>query len=114
MPTPILIIAIFKRLRKSIRFPFDSTNVTSYGLIFFGTPHGGPGSNWKIVFGKTCVKIAQSVPGKNPNDIMEALKRGSLFSDGLQNQWRHQLKHYQVVTFYEGIGDVRVIFMSYA
>ena len=37
---------------------------------------------------------------------MEALKKGSLFSDSLQNQWRHQLDHYQIVTFYEGIGSV--------
>lgn len=39
---------------------------------------------------------------------MEALKRGSLFSDALQNQWRHQLGDYQIVTFYEGIGEVGV------
>ena len=112
MPTPILSIATFKRLRKFIGLPFDSANIISYGLIFFGTPHGGPGSNWKIVFGKTCVKIAQSIPGRTPNDIMEALKRGSLFSDALQNQWRHQLDHYRIVTFYEGIGDVRSISMG--
>ena len=37
---------------------------------------------------------------------MEALKKGSLFSDSLQNQWRHQLDRYQIVTFYEGIGSV--------
>ena len=37
---------------------------------------------------------------------MEALKKGSLFSDSLQNQWRHQLDRYQIVTFYEGIGNV--------
>ena len=85
------------------------TKFTSYGLVFFGTPHGGPGSNWQVVFGKTCVKIAQSIPGKTSNDLMEALKRGSLFSDALQNQWRHQLKHYEIVTFYEGIGDVNSI-----
>lgn len=39
---------------------------------------------------------------------MEALKKGSLFSDALQNQWRHQIKQYQIVTFYEGIGDVKL------
>ena len=39
---------------------------------------------------------------------MEALKKGSLFSDSLQIQWRHQLDRYQIVTFYEGIGSVSV------
>ena len=112
MLLPILSTALFKRLRKSIGCSFDSANLTSYGLIFFGTPHGGPGPNWKVVFGKTCVKIVQSIPGKTSNDIMEALQKGSLFSDTLQNQWRHQLKHYQIVTFYEGRGDVRAISLA--
>ena len=55
------------------------------------------------------MSIAQSLPGVHPNDIMEGLKKGSLFSDALQNQWRHQLKHYKIVTFYEGIGNVRQV-----
>ncbi len=89
-------------------------NFTSYGLIFFGTPHGGPGVNWKSEFGKMCVKIAQSIPGKVSSDIMEALQRGSLFSDTLQDQWRHRLESYQIVTFYEGIGDVGAISAAFS
>ena len=85
----------------------DSTDCVSYGLIFFGTPHGGTGDGWRVVFGKATVKIAQSIPGRTENDIMEALRNGSVFSHELQSQWRHQLDHYQIVTFYEGIGDVR-------
>ena len=79
----------------------------TYGLVFFGTPHGGPGDGWQITFGKAAVRIAQSLPGRTSNDIMEALRQGSLFSHTLQNQWRHQLDHYQILTFYEGIGDVK-------
>lgn len=37
---------------------------------------------------------------------MEGLKHDSLFSDALQMQWRHLLNQYQIVTFYEGIGNV--------
>ena len=37
---------------------------------------------------------------------MEALEKGSLFSDVLQEGWRHQLSLYKIVSFYEGIGDV--------
>ena len=55
------------------------------------------------------MSIAQSLPGVNSNDIMEGLKKGSLFSDTLQTQWRHQLSHYKIVTFYEGIGNVRQV-----
>ena len=83
----------------------DIQEATS-GLIFFGTPHGGPGNNWKNMFGAAAVRIAQSLPGTTSNDIMEALRNGSLFSDTLQSHWRHQVGHYMIVTFYEGIGDV--------
>lgn len=56
---------------------------------------------------KASVRIAQSLlPGVQSNDIMEALKAQSLFSDSLQNSFRHQLNDYQIVTFYEGIGNV--------
>ena len=55
------------------------------------------------------MSIAQSLPGVKSNDIMEGLKKGSLFSDTLQAQWRHQLSHYKIVTFYEGIGHVRQV-----
>ena len=79
----------------------------TYGIMFFGTPHSGPGDGWQIMFAQASVRIAQSLPGRTSNDIMEALKKGSLFSDQLQNQWRHQLDHYRIVTFYEGIGDVK-------
>ena len=110
MPSIILDIEIFKRLRKC---PLNNTKIIkltarSYGLVFFGTPHGGPGDDWKITFAKASVCIAQSLPGITSNDIMEALKKGSLFSDSLQNQWRHQLDRYRIVTFYEGIGSVSV------
>ena len=92
----------------TLKYKTNRAETQSYGLVFFGTPHGGPSDDWKIGLGKASVKIAQSLPGITSNDIMEALKKGSLFSDALQNQWRHQLDRYQIVTFYEGIGTVSV------
>lgn len=41
-----------------------------------------------------------------PNDIIETLKKGSLFTDVLTEHWRQQLESYQIVSFWEGIGDV--------
>ena len=38
---------------------------------------------------------------------MEVLRSGSLFSDILQESWRHQLSSYKIISFYEGIGEVR-------
>jgi hypothetical protein len=74
--------------------------------MFFGTPHSGPTNDLKVKFGKACVGIAQSMPWKVSNDIMEALKKGSLFSDVLSEHWRHQLEQYQIISFYEGVGNV--------
>jgi hypothetical protein len=41
---------------------------------------------------------------------MEALKNGSLYSDVLKENWRHQLEKYRIVSFYEGIGNVCIMF----
>ncbi|KAN0102725.1 hypothetical protein V8E51_011038 [Hyaloscypha variabilis] len=78
----------------------------TFGLMFFGTPHSGPTDDLKVKFGKACVGIAQSMPWKVSNDIMEALKKGSLFSDILSEHWRHQLEQYQIISFYEGVGNL--------
>jgi hypothetical protein len=76
--------------------------------MFFGTPHTGPEPSMKVKFGETCVAIANSLPWKSStkNDVMQALKKGSLFSDVLGEHWRHQLELYQIVSFWEGIGNV--------
>ncbi|KAI9783675.1 MAG: hypothetical protein M1839_003523 [Geoglossum umbratile] len=37
---------------------------------------------------------------------MQALQKGSLFTDVLQENWRHQLNSFKIVSFYEGIGDI--------
>lgn len=109
MRSAILITAISRKPRKFFDVDVGTADADgeSYGIVFFGTPHGGPGNDWRIAFGKASVSIAHSLPGVQSNDIMEGLKSGSLFSDALQSQWRHQLSHYQIVTFYEGIGNVR-------
>jgi hypothetical protein len=61
----------------------------------------------KVRFGKICAAIAQALPGNPSNDIMQALEKGTLFSDHLHEHFRQQLEQYQIVSFYEGIGNVR-------
>lgn len=48
-----------------------------------------------------------------PSDIIETLKSGSLFSDILEEHWRQQLLSYKIVSFWEGIGDVRALIILY-
>jgi hypothetical protein len=78
--------------------------------MFFGTPHAGPNEDSKVKFGRACAAILQELPGNSANDIMDALKSGSLLSDVLYEGWKHQVHRYRIVTFYEGVGDVRLRF----
>lgn len=82
-------------------------NRSSFGLIFFGTPHSG-GADGLVKMGKVASCIVTSLSINPPNDIMEAVKHGSLYSDILQESFRQQLLNYKIVPFYEGIGDVRI------
>ena len=75
--------------------------------MFFGTPHAG-GKDSLVRFGTACVGIMRAFSTNPSNDIMQALQKGSLFSDILQENWKQQLSSYKIVTFYEGIGDVIV------
>lgn len=75
-------------------------------LTFFGTT-----SWWRkkslVTFGSACARILTALSTNPSNDNMEVLRSGSLFSDILQEVWRHQLGSYRIISFYEGIGEVR-------
>ena len=77
------------------------------GLAFFGTPHAG-GDERLVALGAAAARIASALHVQPSNDLIETLKKGSLFSDLLAEQWRHHLESYQLVSFWEGIGDVGV------
>lgn len=72
--------------------------------MFFGTPHDGP--NLPQFFGNICSSIVRSISENSQNDVIDALTQGSLFSDILQDRFKHQLEDYKIVSFYEGIGNV--------
>lgn len=77
------------------------------GLAFFGTPHEG-GDGRLVALGAAAAHIASALHVQPSNDLIETLKKGSLFSDLLAEQWRHHLESYQLVSFWEGIGDVGI------
>lgn len=78
-----------------------------FGLVFFGTPHAG-GSEKLVTMGRVCSSIVTSLTTNPTNDIMEAVTKGSLFADVLQEAFRQQLLGYKIVSFWEGIGNVRL------
>lgn len=74
-------------------------------IAFFGTPHAG-GSEALVELGNASIRIVRGLFRSPPNDIMQAVERGSLYADILQENWRHQLSLYKIVSFYEETGSV--------
>jgi len=75
------------------------------GLVFFATPHQG--GDWKLVsLGKITSKIATTAGFQKGDDVLEVLKSGSMFSDIMNEHWRHQLLEYDIVSFWGGLDNV--------
>ncbi|KAL0932402.1 NB-ARC domain-containing protein [Colletotrichum truncatum] len=68
------------------------------GLAFFATPHHG--GDWKLL------KIASKAGLQKSDDMMETTKQGSIFSDIMQEYWRHQLLLYDIISFWGAYDDI--------
>ena len=75
------------------------------GLAFFGTPHHG--GDWMLVsLGGVVAKIVTVVGFQQGDDVLETLKNGSIFSDIMQEHWRHQLLKYDFISFWGALDKV--------
>jgi triacylglycerol esterase/lipase EstA (alpha/beta hydrolase family) len=75
------------------------------GLAFFATPHHG--GDWKLVsLGGVVTKVATAVGFQQGDDVVETLKDGSMFSDIIQDHWRHQLLRYHLISFWGTLDSV--------
>jgi hypothetical protein len=75
------------------------------GLAFFAIPHNG--GDWKLVsLGSLASKIATTVGFQQGDDVVDVLKNGSMFSDIMQEHWRHQLLEYDIVSFWGALDNV--------
>ena len=77
---------------------YKSIREGTYGIAFFGTPHQG-GNFAKL--GDIAASIVRGILRNPLNTLMEALKKDSLFSDNLVEDFRHSLEDYYVVSFFE-------------
>lgn len=78
------------------------------GLVFFATPHNG--GDWKLVsLGGLAAKIATSAGFQKGDNVLKTLKAGSIFSDIMQEQWRHQLLRYDIISFWGSKDGVSVL-----
>jgi len=74
------------------------------GLAFFATPHNG--GDWKLLsLGSMAAKIAVAAGIQQGDDILETLKRGSIF-DIMQEQFRQQLMKYDIISFWGAWDDM--------
>lgn len=84
---------------------YTTIRASTTGLVFFGTPHDG-GNKTLVALGSAAARVASTLLLQPSNDVIETLKSGSLFTDLLGEQWRHQLESYQLISFWEGIGNI--------
>ncbi|KAK3380656.1 hypothetical protein B0T24DRAFT_697246 [Lasiosphaeria ovina] len=64
-------------------------------LAFFATPHHG--GDWKLVtLGGVAVQIAMALGFQKGDDVLETLKSRSIFSDVMEEHWKHQLLQYDI------------------
>lgn len=81
------------------------TDEASIGLMFFGTPHNG-GQGALTSLASVAASIATCLGFRESSDLVSTLKQGSTFTDIIQETFRNQLLAYQIVSFYEKIGNV--------
>ena len=70
-------------------------------------PYEG-GDKALVALGSATARITRALHTQPSSDLIETFKKGSMFSDLLAEPQRHQLESYQLVSFWEGIGDVRL------
>jgi triacylglycerol esterase/lipase EstA (alpha/beta hydrolase family) len=76
------------------------------GLAFFATPHDG-GDGKLVSLGSMAAKVAFVLGFQKGDDVIETLKRGSIFSDIMHDHWRQQLLQYDIVSFWGALDTVR-------
>jgi hypothetical protein len=70
----------------------------TYGIVFFGTPHGG-GNNAKA--GSLAADIARFLASRGANSFMEALKKNSFYGEQNRDDFLQLAKDFVFLTFYE-------------
>ena len=75
------------------------------GLAFFATPHHG--GDWMLVsLASVAAKIATALGFQKGDDVLETLRKGSIFSEIMHEHWRHQLLRYSILSFWGTLDDV--------
>ncbi len=84
---------------------YTPINDATTGLAFFATPHHG-GNSMLVSLGGIVAKIATTMGFQKTDDVLETLKSGSIFSEIIQEHWRHQLFKYDIISFWGALDNV--------
>jgi protein SERAC1 len=71
---------------------------STYGLVFFATPHGG---GQHVKFAAVVSSIARAVFNKPSNDILTALKKNDFYSKQNRADFLPRTKDFDFISFYE-------------
>ncbi|KGO58308.1 hypothetical protein PEX2_068180 [Penicillium expansum] len=84
---------------------YTSIKDATTGLAFFATPHRG-GHDMLLSLGGVAANIALYVGLKEGDNVIETLRKGGIFSDIMQEHWRHQLEEYNIISFWGSLDEV--------
>lgn len=77
---------------------YRSIRESTYGIVFFSTPHQGDQS---VPLGKIASKIARAAMPDPKSSFLDAFQKDSLFADTIIEESRSQLQNYKVISFCE-------------
>ncbi|KAK8065405.1 hypothetical protein PG997_012152 [Apiospora hydei] len=90
---------------------YTSIKDATSGLVFFATPQRG-GEKKKVALGTIASNIARTLDWQKGSSVMEVLKKGSLFSEVLEEHRRHQFPHYDIVSFWGAFDDKKKVVLQ--
>ena len=79
---------------------FNDSAANRSGLAFFGTPHNGARMSL-VKLASVAARLASKVRMQPENDVPEAIRDGSLYTEILKEHWRQRLLDFDLISFYE-------------
>ncbi|KAI1385773.1 uncharacterized protein F4822DRAFT_354383 [Hypoxylon trugodes] len=84
---------------------YSSIKLATQGVVFFATPHRGA-DGLLLTLGDGLSTIASYLGFQRGENILEVLKSQSIITETMQEQWKHQLEQYHIVSFWGTFDDI--------
>ena len=85
-------------IEATINRTYDCLHASTYGLVFFATPHLGGN---RAGAADVAAKIGSVITGEPTNSLLATLEKGSLVNEISSDQFSHQVNKYAILTFFE-------------